>query len=320
MSRPVSALAFLMVFAAARVASADPSSTSPEQGYDLGDIQHPRGLSTGGAQVATGTSTSPVLYNPANLPFSRVYHFEGLAAWNPEARRQSYGGAVADSSTSKITGGLGGTWSVMDPDGAKRTWIDLRVAAAYPLGDKLAIGIAGRYLRLEAPPGFGPFGGSRVSGGTPDGAAFNRITFDAGLTVAPIEGLKIAVLGRNLTNPGSSYAPTVLVGGVGYAASIFAIESDFLVDFTTFGTAKTRTMVGGEIFIADHFPIRLGYRYDDGMKLHSASLGLGYVDKKFSVELSGRRDLASNPATMISLGLRYFYENAAAHEDPQPEF
>ncbi|MBL9109890.1 MAG: hypothetical protein JNM74_11485, partial [Myxococcales bacterium] len=68
-------------------AHADPSTTSPEQGYDLGEVQHPRSVAMGGARTALGTSTNALWGNPANLPMSRVYHFEALANWGPEARR-----------------------------------------------------------------------------------------------------------------------------------------------------------------------------------------------------------------------------------------
>jgi hypothetical protein len=312
----------LSLSAFAKAAYADPASTSFEQGFDLGEAQHPRAVALAGSQVALGTSTSAVLSNPANLVFSRVYHFEGLAAFSPEARRQSYGGAVADSSTSKVAGGLAGTWNVQDPDGAKRTWFDVRAAAAYPIGDKLSVGVAGRYLRLEQPVGTGPLGPSRASSGTPDIAALNRLTFDVGLSLAPIEGLKIGFVGKNLTNIGSSYAPTTVAGGIGYAASIFSIEGDVLVDFTTWGAPKARTMIGGEVFLADHIPLRLGFRNDGGSKTNSGSFGAGYVDKKFSLELGVRREFAENPVTIIGLGFRYFYEAAGvgAGQEPQGEF
>jgi hypothetical protein len=313
----LTALGFLCT---SQLAFADPSTTSPEQGYDLGDIEHPRSVSLAGSQVALGTSTSAVMVNPANLVYSRVYHFEGLAAFSPEARRQSYGGAIADSSTNKIAGGIAGTWNVMDPDGAKRTWFDVRVAAAYPIGDKLSIGVAGRYLRLEAPTNTGPFALSLPSSGTPEGTSLNRVTFDVGLTLAPLEGLKVGMVGKNLTNIGSGYAPTTLTGGVGYTASVFSLEADVLLDFTTWGATKTRTMIGGEVFVADRVAIRAGYRYDDGLKVHSGTGGLGYVDKKFSLEAGVRRDFAENPSTMIGLGLRYFYEAAGVSQEPQGEF
>ena len=44
----------------ARRAYADPSTTTPEQGYDLGEIQSPRAVAMGGAQTATGGSTTAV--------------------------------------------------------------------------------------------------------------------------------------------------------------------------------------------------------------------------------------------------------------------
>ncbi len=51
------------------------ASVPPEQGYDLGEIQSPRALAFGGAEVALGTSTTALFQNPANLPLARVYHF-----------------------------------------------------------------------------------------------------------------------------------------------------------------------------------------------------------------------------------------------------
>ena len=87
------------------IAYADPSTTSIEQGYELGEVQHPRVVGMGGAVQAFGGSTTAIFANPANLTLLRVYHLEGLAALSPESRRQSYGGAIADSSTSRLAGG-----------------------------------------------------------------------------------------------------------------------------------------------------------------------------------------------------------------------
>jgi opacity protein-like surface antigen len=293
----------------ARVAHADPATSSPELGYDMGELQHPRTMAMGGAQYALGQSTSAVLGNPANLTLSRVYHFEALASFSPEARRQSYGGAVADSMTNKVAGGLAGSWSSLDPDGVKRTWMDFRVAAAYPLGDKLSIGLGGRYLRLEQPTGIGPFGQSAASSGTPDSPLVSKITFDAGATLTPIKDLHISVTGKNLTNPGTMTMPTTIIGAAGYGNGVFGVEADVLFDFTTYGSAKVRAMAGVEVFLADRFPIRVGYRYDDGSKSHGVGLGLGFVDKRFSADIGARRDFVTNvPATFFGASFRYFYD------------
>ena len=275
-------------------------------------MQSPRSLAFGGAQSALGASTTAIYDNPANLPIARVYHFEGIASVSPEARRQSYGGAVVDSNTSRLAGGFAGTWNIMDPDGIHRTWTDLRLSLAYPLGDKISAGITGRYLRAAQSLASGPFGQSLASDGTGGAPLLNNFTFDVGATLMPTNGVRIGLVGKNLTNPGSGLAPTLLKGGVGYFNDTFSIEADGLADFTTWTRVRGRLMVGGEFFVAQHFPIRAGYRYDDGMRTHAVSAGGGYVDRKWSFEISARRDVVGdNPATMLSAAIRYFYEAGA---------
>jgi len=299
-------------------ALADPSTTSPEQGFDLGEVQHPRSVAMGGARTALGTSTNAVWGNPANLPLSRVYHFEGLATWGPEARRQSYGGAVVDSSTNRLAGGFGGTWNMTDPDGMRRQWSDLRLTLAYPLLDKLSVGATGRYLRVNQSVSSGPLGESLVSGGTRGEAIFNTATIDLGVTLAPIDGLRIGAVGKNLTNPGVAIAPTLFMGGIGYQTGIVSIEAEGLADFTTHGRAAGRFMLGAEVFLAEHVPLRAGYRFDEALNVHTVSGGAGYVDRRWSIELGIRRDVAATfPATLATLSLRYFYDSGGSDAGPE---
>lgn len=300
---------FLLI--APRVASGDTSSTSIAQGYELGEVQHPRSIAMAGAEQAWGGSTTAVFVNPANLPLYRVYHLEGLAAFGPEARRQSYGGAIADSSTSRLAGGFGGTWSQQDPDGIKRQWTDLRLALAYPLGDRFSLGLTGRYLRASQAVSSGPLGASLVSDGTREDPLFSQFTFDAGAGVQISDEFRIGVSGRNLTAPGTALAPVIAAGGLGFSNKQLTLEGDALVDFSSYNTARVRAMFGGEFLISDRFPLRAGYRYDDGTKAHSVGLGAGYVERKFSIEIGGRRDVvADHPATMFALGLRFFIDSS----------
>jgi hypothetical protein len=311
--RLIAVLLGLMPALVARAALADPSSTSIQQGYESGDIQSPRTMALANAQAALGTSTTALVGNPANLPFARVYHFEALAHYAPEARRQSYGGAVADSSTNKLAGGFAGTWNNMDPDGINRTWTDLRLSLAYPLTSWLALGLTGRYLRVDQDVSRGPFGRSVVSDGTADQSLASIFTFNAGVTVQPVKGLSFGVVGSNLTHPGHALAPTMLGIGAGFTNEVISVEVDSNIDFDTWGNVRSRWGVGGELFLVTHLLIRAGYRFDTGMKTHTLSGGLGYVDRRFSVELSMRRDIiADNPATGFVLGLRYFYDTGVA--------
>lgn len=300
-------------------AEASPSTTSLEQGYELGEVQHPRTVAMGGANQVWGGSTSAIFANPANLSLYRVYHLEGLAAFGPEARRQSYGGAVVDSSTSRVAGGFGGTWSQMDPDGIKRQWTDLRLTLAYPLGDRFHIGVTGRYLRTTQGTGRGPFGASAASDGTPGDPITSHFTFDAGVAVAITESLRFAVSGRNLTAPGTGLMPTAVAGGLGWSNQTVSAEANTLVDFTTWSGPRARAMLGGEILLADHIPLRTGYRYDAGMKTHALSLGAGYVDRRFSIDVAARRDIvADHPSTLISVGLRFFIDSGGAGDSSSP--
>jgi hypothetical protein len=321
-SRALAAVALGVASFASRSAFASPSTTSIEQGYDLGAIESPRAVAMGGADAALGVSTAALYDNPANLTFARVYHLEALAAFAPEARRQSYGAAAVDSVLNRyrISGGFGGTWSIMDPDGIHRQWTDLRLALAYPLGDRFSVGATVRYLRVDEAASAGPFGASLASGGTSDSPLFNSITLDGGVTLALSDAFRIGGVVKNFNNPGTGVAPLTAGGGIGFSAGEFAVEGDALADFTTYSSTRGRYMLGLEYFAAEHFPLRIGYRYDEGTNTHALSGGLGYVDKQWSIEASGRHDIVGNhPATMIAIALRYFYDAGGPAQD-EPDF
>jgi hypothetical protein len=284
------------------------------EGYDLGDPESPRALAMGGGLAATGASTVALYQNPANMELSRVYHFEAEGAYSPEARRYNFGGAIVDSATGRFAGGLAADFGMLDPDGIHRSWTDFRIGLSYQLGDHLAFGIGGRYLGVDQATGVGPFGDSLISGGTGTKPLCQYLTFDAGLTVTPVAGFHIGVVGHNLTNPGVSLAPTTLVGAIGYDSHVFALEADVLTDFTSWSTDQVRVMAGGELFVGEHVPLRLGYRYDEGTNTHALSGGLGYIGQVWGIEYSLRRDIAGAlPATMMSLSLRYFYDSTGSH-------
>jgi hypothetical protein len=303
------------------IAIADPMSTSVEQAYDMGQVPQARAVGMGDALNAIGVGTPALYMNPANMAMARVYHLEAFGAYSPEAQRDTFGLSIVDSviNAQHVAGGLGGSWNEMDPDGLHRIWTDVRAAVALPLGDYIALGVAGRYLHVDQHTGVGPLGPSTASDGTSSGSVFNQLTFDVGATLA-LGDFRVGAVGHNLTNPSTALAPTTAALGLGYASGIFALEADGLLDFTTFGYTTGRVMGGGELFLGGHYALRLGWRYDTGTALNSPSLGVGYMDPRWSVELSGRRDITSDhPASLGVLSLKYFYDAAGttAHmEEP----
>jgi opacity protein-like surface antigen len=68
-------------------------------------------------------------------------------------------------------------------------------------------------------------------------------------------------------------------------------------------------MAGGELLVSDHFPLRAGYRYDQGAKSHAISGGLGYIDKAYTVDISVGRVVSGDGVTIVTLGFKYHVES-----------
>jgi opacity protein-like surface antigen len=303
------------------LARAEASGLPPEVGYNYGDIETPRAAAMNGAVRASGAALEALFFNPAGMPTTRVYHIGAIAQVWPEASRQSYGGGAIDSivSSARLAGGLGGTWNLQDPDGLDRRSTDIRFALAYPFSEHFFVGAGMRYLWLEQ-NGQGPLGASLASGGLEDDDIVRTITFDAGVTVRPADFLSFALVGANLSHPGHGFLPTTLGGGVSVGSRMFTLEADALADFTTWGRTTTRAMGGAEVLASDNFPLRLGYRYDEGAGSHSVSGGLGYVERMFAVELAVRRVVSGDVATAIVLGFTYHLESTELTPTPTDTF
>jgi hypothetical protein len=140
------------------------------------------------------------------------------------------------------------------------------------------------------------------------------ITFDAGITIRAGDNVQLSLVGNNLTDPGHGLLPMLLGGGIGFGSNLFTLEADLVGDLTTYDQTKLRGMGGFEYLAGGQYPIRLGYRYDDGQKSHALSGGLGYVSKEFSFDVSMRRILGDQGATAFFLGLRYHVESLGIGE------
>ncbi len=293
----------------------------PEYGHQYGEFEGPRALALGGAARAWGYSTPSIPLNPANLTAQRVYHFEALFGVETKSHRLQYGGAVMDSITSRLALGVLGSKTDLGNDGDhyQRGTLDVRVAAAYPFGDKLSFGLTGHYLR-STQEGKGPLGESPISRGTSDDPNYRTFTFDAGMALSLTDTIRLGAVGYNLTGTNNPIAPLMFGGGLGIKLGDFTLEGNVLgVDRTTWGSWKTRLQVGAEYLAGDHYPLRIGYQYDQGSKRHMVSGGTGYIDRSFAIDLGVRGEVAgpNDPwgrALVFAVGLRYFYDAAAAPE------
>jgi opacity protein-like surface antigen len=278
----------------------------------------------GGALRALGNGTTSIFLNPANMPLTRLYHIEASGQFTPEATRALGTATAVDSITSstRVSGGASFTGGLIDPDGLDRVFTDFRSAVAYPFGDRFYLGAGVRYLRMIQ-DGFGildnatgktysPVSGGLVNETGQHDAFVDTFTFDAGATVRIGQSWHISVVGQNLTHPGHSLLPTTVGGGIGYGTKDFSIEVDGVADFDSWPTTSGRFMAGGEYLVANKYPLRLGYRYDQGADVHFVSGGLGYVSTEMSAELAVRRTLSSTiNSTMIGISLTYHLESSS---------
>jgi hypothetical protein len=325
----IGAAAYVTAASFARLAHAEPSPLVPEIGFNSGEIDTGRSIGMGGATRALGNAVTGLYSNPANIALTHVYHLQGLAQIWPDARRQTYGASAVDSVSGRLSGALGAHYGVLDSDGVDRKWTDVRVAAAFPISDKFYAGITAKYLKLHdngAPRlGYG-LRNSYAWRGLADSPTVEGFTFDAGITVIPTTGLFLGIVGSNLTKPDNGFRPLTLGGGIGYGNNDITAEIDVVADFTTYtgadGSSRTamRGMAGFEYLAADHFPLRVGYRYDVEPATHAISAGVGYIDTQFSVDIGFRRTVTGKepygPVTAIVIDLQYFLESSGMTRTP----
>lgn len=293
--------------------SAEPSSLPPGVGYNAGEMETPRSAALGGATRAMSSSIEALYANPAGMATARIYHVGGIAQIWPQARRQTYGAAAVDSIVNKqrIAGGVAANWTSQDPDGVKRDSFDFRFALAAPLSDRFFLGGTLRYLSLSEDgfPGTDGLTPSVASQGLDDGDIVADLTFDAGVTLQISRELALSAVGTNLTNPGHGFLPLTFGGGAGFGSEEFTLELDVVGDFTTYDDTALRVMAGGEVLLADSFPIRAGYRFDEGLDTHSVGGGLGFVSPDFAVDASVRGVVAGAKSWTIVIGFRYHVES-----------
>lgn len=297
----------------ARTAHADPSDLPPELGYDYGEIETPRTAAFGGGTRAFSNSMEALYNNPANMAATRVYHLGGHVQFWPQANRQSYAAAAVDSivSRSHLAGGVGLAYTRQDPDGLDRAALDVRLGLAFPFSEKFLIGGTARYYGVtqDGVPGTLDLPPSVASAGLESESIVKSFTFAGGLTLKPAPEIAISILGENLTDPGNGFLPLTLGGGAGFGNQDFTIEADLVADFTTYEQTTLRAMGGVEYLAGDSFPLRVGYRFDEGLDAHAISGGAGYVSREFAFDLTVRQVVTDPQATAVFVGFKYHFES-----------
>jgi hypothetical protein len=288
------------------------TATSSSQAWDLGGPRDPRGLAMGGAGFAVAGSTGAALGNPAALTVSRSYELELAGAWAIEPGLAHYGGAIADSTTSRTAGGLSAHFTKFDTSGLARSALDVRGSVAYPVGDALTIGVAGRWLRTNDGAGAGAVGGESVARGDVERS---RLALDVGLLFQPSPTFRVGVVGKNFLADPSFDLPRLYAAGFGLSFDALSLESTALVNVTTTDDPKWRSSTGLAWSVGERYGVRVGYRFDQAFSTHAIGAGVSVLDRSGALEVGVRRDVAGDyPATFIAVGIRALMGTAMGSE------
>jgi hypothetical protein len=264
-----------------------------------------RGLGMGTGVRASALSTSAVAYNAANMPLGSLYHLEGYTGFEPRVGRWILGASVVDSMTSRLAMGFAFRGILSDGEQGY-SGFDGKLALAFPLSEMISIGVAGRYMSFTYD---GPTVGSLKSG---DSRA-QHFTMDGSVRVTVTPGLNIAALAYNFVDAKSDLVPIQVGGSASYSTdSGFTFGADSLVDTGTFKDVKVTAGGGAEFLAAGQFPIRAGYRFDQGREQHAITFGLGFVNQAMGLDLGWLQVVKPTPGTKanteLMLSFRYFVQ------------
>lgn len=257
-----------------------------------------RTMALGGGTYGVAMSTSSIYSNPAAMSLGRVYHVDSSVGFDPSVNRWAFGGAVVDS-TRMVGAGLAYTFGTNPTSGHSSH--DLRLALGVLLAEGVTLGVTGRYMDYE---------GDAVNANGGLGPGYSGFTVDVGVAVRPWRWLSLGVVGFSLTNPDAAISPLAVGGGFGvFPIERLGIIGDVYWDFRTHDTPRARWS-GGVEFMANQFPLRIGYAYDDtraDQSVHLVTAGVGYLSQSFGAEFAMRQEVSGGDQTTLLLNLRYFH-------------
>jgi len=244
----------------------------------------------GGAYEALGYGVETIGGNPAGLSLYNRYQIEANGLWDVP---QGYGVgslAVADS-TNPLAMGISYHFVTFErPTG--RTFGHLTtVALSYAFGDLIHLGFATRHHVLVGPK------------------AANSITVNAGIIAKPAQWLTLGFSGHNLIhvfNPEITryFVASIGVQILGQLTPAFDLRMDFNQIVGGVMIPRLAYHGGVEWLIAQAFPIRIGYQFDNIQNHQYISAGVGWVSEGSGIDFAYRHELGGTEGRMLSLTLK----------------
>jgi hypothetical protein len=250
-----------------------------------------RALGMGSATRAWALGDSGTLLNPSGMVLAKSYNVEAGYAYARLLSDQYLHASVVDStSASQLAGGLYYTYHAGRPaPGVTGHGHEVGASAALPFGDNVSLGLTVKWFKLEG----ADKGPNLVDGG---------VSFDAGVTVRPIESLSLAVVGSNLRDLSTGQAPQQLGYGVAFLPTAgLVLAADGVTTFTRddrSGRRGTGFRGGAEWLILERFGLRAGGGYDPTAGVGYLSAGASAVSEIGAVDVGFRGDLSPEQQTL----------------------
>ncbi len=274
-----------------------------EERLGINEQQGIRAQSLGGAYRAIANDNNAMHFNPAGLTFFRRFNLDADYIYHERNQLHWTGLSLSDSLTSALAAGLDFHVGVNSQNPAELSYLT-GLSLAYPIFDILSLGATIKYAYLP----------KMLSE-----EAVNQVTGDVGLMLKFPFGLSLAAVGYNLIPTLSKRLP--LSVGLGAAFNIggtpgtavnpasaysgFTIAVDWLMRNLTSGDQiKHQLSVGGEYYLFDMIPVRLGYTWDQA---HRISAGLGLFFQSIEIDAFFQQDLTHSKYRSFGAALRLFF-------------
>jgi hypothetical protein len=275
-----------------------PAAPSARAGY--ADFVGVRPLGIGGALRGAATGDAAPMLNPSGISLLKLYVVEAAYQHLRPASGNAFHGSIVDSTSGfNIGGALYYTYSWSSPAGVDAKTHEGGFALSIPFGDRFYLGGTLKYVW------------DRLSG-APEGSLTSKgFTFDAGLTVRPVQPVTVAFVGYNLSDVGTPRAPR----SIGWGATVsprteLLLAFDGVLDFTDAdpNRGNVLTLMGGaEYVFAQRAALRAGGGRDGLRQGAFVTVGVSLLAEVGALDAGFRQDVSGRErATFIGASARLF--------------
>ena len=257
------------------------------------------GTALSGATRSAAVGPTALEYNPAAMHQVMQYAVDTSYYYNAPSSAHGFTAAIVDSKTNQALA-AGFSYTFM---------MDQSINGDQTLSDRTGHVVRGGLASGYRTEGISVHLGGSITYFDSDLSGADReksVTMDAGLLLVVNNMFRLAVVGHNLIEADSADLPRRLGLGTSIFMNSFLLCFDAVLDFETLDSTKALYKAGAEYSIAEQFPIRIGYQYDDLVQEQYISGGVGVVTPSVGFEFGFRQNLANKKDNLFSFNLRAY--------------